>query len=51
LSLDPDQQLLVEHPQDALQDWNCRDVLTALELGDERVRGPGPLGDLLLGEL
>ena len=51
VAFDSDQQPLVQDGEDARQDRDRRDVRSALELGDERVRRPGALGDLSLGEL
>jgi hypothetical protein len=51
LALDADQQLLIEHRQDAVEYWDRGDVLAAFQLGDERMRGDSSPGDLLLGEI
>ena len=49
LALDADQQLLIEHRKDACEHRDSGDVLAAFQLGDERMRGASPSGDLLLG--
>ena len=51
LALDADQELLVEHRQDASEHRDRGDVLAAFQLGDERMRGAGAPGDLLLGQV
>lgn len=51
VAFDSNQQPLVQNGEDARQDGDRRDVRSVLELGDERVRRPGALSDLSLGEL
>jgi len=51
MSLDADQQFLVEDGEDALKHGDRGDVVAALELGDERVGRLGALSYVLLGEL
>ena len=51
VAFDADEQPLIQDGEDARQDGDRGNVGTALELGDERVRRAGPIGDLLLREL
>jgi hypothetical protein len=51
VALDADQQLLIEHRQDAVEHRDREEVLAAFQLGDDRMRGPGSPGDLLLGQV
>jgi hypothetical protein len=51
LALDADQQLLVQHREDAFQDGNRRHVVAPLDFRDEGVRGSRSFGDLLLRQV